>query len=56
MTASHYTDPRQRAVLPVGNLFSNSDPQPAPDRQSQSNISAQRPGTSNFKAGIKNGI
>jgi hypothetical protein len=23
MTASHYTDPRQRAALPVGNLFSD---------------------------------
>jgi hypothetical protein len=22
MTASHYADPRQRAALPVGNLFS----------------------------------
>jgi hypothetical protein len=26
MTASHYTDPRQRAVLPVGKLFSDGDP------------------------------
>src|SRR5262249_51393813 len=25
MTASHYTDPRQRAALPVGNLFSDID-------------------------------
>lgn len=24
MTASHYTDPRQRAALPVGNLFSEA--------------------------------
>ena len=23
MTANHYTDPRQRAALPVGRLFSN---------------------------------
>lgn len=26
MTASHYTDPRQRAALPLGNLFSDGDP------------------------------
>ena len=34
MTASHYTDPRQRAALPVGNLFPEGDVQPAPDNQS----------------------
>ncbi len=56
MTASHYTDPRQRAALPVGNLFSDDGTQIVPDRRSQSEGSAQRLGTNNFKAGVKNGV
>ena len=56
MTASHYTDPRQRAALPVGNLFSDDGTQIVPDRRSQSEVSAQRPGTNNFKTGVKNGV
>ena len=28
MTANHYTDPRQRAALPVGRLFSEKPPRP----------------------------
>lgn len=40
MTASHYTDPRQRAALPVGNLFSDQcESTPSED-------SKQRPKTS----------
>src|SRR4029077_522622 len=54
--ASHYTDPRQRAALPVGKLFSDDGTHTMPDRPSQSEPSAQRRGTNNFKAGIKNGV
>ncbi len=56
MTASHYTDPRQRAALPVGNLFSDDCTQIVPNSQSQPEVSAQRPGTNDFKTGIKNGV
>jgi len=41
MTASHYTDPRQRAALPVGNLFSEgceSTPSENPQQDRQSFI------------------
>jgi len=38
MTASHYTDPRQRAVLPVGKLFSNGDPQDSRGDRLQSRL------------------
>jgi integrase len=56
MTASHYTDPRQRAALPVGNLFSDDGAQTVPDRPSQPDRSAQRLGKINFKPRIKNGV
>ncbi len=56
MTASHYTDPRQRAALPLGNLFSDDGTQTVPDRPSQPEHSAQRLGTNNFKTGVKNGV
>lgn len=35
MTASHYTDPRQRAALPVGNLFPEIDERESPPRCNQ---------------------
>lgn len=42
MTASHYTDPRQRAALPVGNLFPDGDVMSEVDHQSQSHAPARR--------------
>jgi integrase len=42
MTASHYTDPRQRAALPVGNLFPDEEVVPEVDPQSQSPAPAGR--------------
>lgn len=44
MTASHYTDPRQRAALPVGNLFSDgceSTPTANANQNSRSSIQTQ---------------
>ena len=44
MTASHYTDPRQRAALPVGNLFSDgceSTPSENSKQNPQSSIQTQ---------------
>jgi hypothetical protein len=44
MTASHYTDPRQRAALPVGNLFSDgceSTPSESPQQDRQSSLQTQ---------------
>jgi hypothetical protein len=44
MTASHYTDPRQRAALPIGNLFSDgceSAPSENPQQNRQSSIQTQ---------------
>jgi integrase len=44
MTASHYTDPRQRAALPVGNLFSDgceSTPSENSKQTPQSSIQSQ---------------
>ncbi|MGH7993531.1 MAG: hypothetical protein ACREDQ_08450, partial [Limisphaerales bacterium] len=50
MTASHYTDPRQRAALPVGNLFpesverespQNGNPDNAPSTQAKRNKSVK---------------
>jgi hypothetical protein len=35
MTASHYTDPRQRAALPVGNLFSDIGESKSPENCNQ---------------------
>jgi hypothetical protein len=41
MTASHYADPRQRAVLPIGDLLSNEDVQHRHPRQSRARRSSQ---------------
>ena len=43
MTANHYTDPRQRAALPVSNLFPDGDEIPTLDPQSQSPAPAETP-------------
>ena len=40
MTASHYTDPRQRAALPVGNLFSEIVDRESPQNPNQKNPSS----------------
>ena len=56
MTASHYTDPRQRAALPVDDLFSDGPTQIVADSQAQPELSARRPRTDDFKTGIKNGV
>lgn len=40
MTASHYTDPRQRAVLPVGRLFSEGCESTPPDNSNQNSRSS----------------
>src|SRR5207245_7275442 len=42
MTASHYTDPRQRAALPVGNLFSDDSTKIVPDHNPQAEGLAQK--------------
>lgn len=56
MTASHYTDPRQRAVLPVGNLFSEDCPgiQPKPNFQGQA--TAEIPKTNTPNIGVKSSV
>lgn len=56
MTASHYTDPRQRAALPVGNLFADEGAQIVPNAQSQPEAAGRQPEAYKFKAGIKNGV
>jgi hypothetical protein len=49
MTASHYTDPRQRAALPVGNVFSEVIEQDSKTNQPQINsykaVPRVKPGT-----------
>ena len=55
MTASHYADPRQRAALPVGNLFEDGCTQIVPNSP-QTEVPPPRPGTHDFKTGIKTGI
>src|SRR5882724_11942914 len=45
MTASHYTDPRQRAALPVGNLFSDDSTKIVPDHNPQAEGQAQKLGS-----------
>jgi hypothetical protein len=37
MTASQYTDPRQRAALPVGNLFSEAGQEKSPQNSNHEN-------------------
>ena len=56
MTASHYTDPRQRAALPVGNLFSDEGKEIVPDPQSQGQGSAQKLKSNTFKTGVKSRV
>jgi integrase len=54
MTASHYADPRQRAALPVGNLFSDHATEIVPN---QAEVSGQNRRTKNdFKMGVKNRV
>lgn len=56
MTASHYTDPRQRAALPVGNLFSDEGAKIVSDHHSQGQVSAQKPRSNNRKTGVKSHV
>jgi len=56
MTASHYTDPRQRAALPVGNLFSDTGAQSSRRRRIQRRRLTQHPGTTDVGNGIINGL
>jgi len=56
MTASHYADPRQRAVLPVGNLFQEQDSADSPNNRSQSWRFANQHGVGIQRARVKNGV
>jgi integrase len=56
MTASHYTDPRQRAVLLVSDLFSDEGTKIVPKQPSQVPVSAQKLKLSSPKTGIKNRV
>lgn len=56
MTASHYADPRQRAVLPVGNLLSDGDSQGLLGEQSQTHLSTRPQRSRRHHAGVKTGI
>ena len=55
MTASHYTDPRQRAALPVGDLFPDEGTRIVPDHETQRQVSP-RPTSNNRKAGFKSRV
>lgn len=56
MTASHYTDPRQRAALPVGNLFSDEGTNGAREDKTEPEVSARKSETNRFKSGVKSRI
>jgi hypothetical protein len=56
MTASHYTDPRQRAALPVNDLFSDEGARIVPDHPPQNQSSSQKLRLNNSETGIKNRI
>ena len=56
MTASHYTDPRQRAALPVGNLFSDEGARIVPGNPFGHPAPAQTLRASNRKIGVKNRV
>jgi len=56
MTANHYTDPRQRAVLPVGNLFSDNDAETQARPEFQTQTTVQNLKSSGPKVGAKNRI
>jgi integrase len=53
MTASHYTDPRQRAALPVANLFSGGGTEVPTDDKSKPEASARKTESNRFKTGFK---
>ena len=55
MTASHYTDPRQRAALPVGDLFSDNGAKSSRRPRIQSRHLTQHPGANGRGNGIRNG-
>jgi hypothetical protein len=56
MTASHYTDPRQRAALPVGNLFSDNGAEIVTDHKSPGPSSVQKPKSNKIETGVKSQI
>lgn len=56
MTASHYTDPRQRAALPLANLLSDEGSKIRSDAPSQNQESKDMAISNNRKMGIKNRI
>jgi hypothetical protein len=56
MTASHYTDPRQRAALPVGNLFSDDGTENVPDHKPQAERSTEKLRTNSSKIGVKSRV
>src|SRR5438034_5285405 len=56
MTASHYTDPRQRAVLPVGDLFSDGRAQNSGRRRVHSRHSTNQQYAENHSRGVKSGV
>lgn len=53
MTASHYTDPRQRAALPVGNVFSDNGTEIVPDQKSQGQVSVEKQKSNKIETGVK---
>jgi len=55
MTASHYADPRQRAALPVGNLFSDEETPNPQARRPQPDSSAYNAPDPERSTGIKHG-
>jgi integrase len=55
MTASHYTDPRQRAALPVEDLLTDNRAGIAPEH-SQSQAPAEKARMKDRKVGVKNGV
>lgn len=56
MTASHYADPRQRAVLPVANLFQKEAKAGSPRNPSRSRRSDTRIPVGIEREGVSNGV
>jgi integrase len=56
MTASHYADPRQRAALPVGNLFSDESTNIVLDSPSQDAVPKPDLGVKIRKIGVKTSV
>jgi hypothetical protein len=56
MTASHYTDPRQRAVLPVGNLFPDDGDKIRSKPDFQDRVTEQTPESTSHKVAVKNWV